>query len=241
MNKNKKREINNALGIIETGKEEKPFKKMRKFKEILTYLWTGLLAGLNIIVVGVLYYFREEYFDFGINFLNSLELGFLVLKMGLLLGVLIVDLKTFHSVLRQWRKFTFVKKEEKREGEEEFKRIGFIRKMWFYWRGYEARSWMDKYHGVFTKLQKSIGKIKGTETKELKKMKEEMIKGILVWKDDFQITKMINGKMTDAPVDAEFLRGLYLDELYERYLLKCVDSAERFVNGVSSYERMERI
>lgn len=241
MSKIKKRIKEKVIKRVKIKEEEKPLKKVQKFKEVLTYLWTGLLIGLNIIIIGILYYFRAEYFGFNINFLNSLELGFLVLKMGLLIGVLVIDLKTVNSVRRQWRKFTFVKREEKREGEEEFKRIGFFRKMWFYWKSYEVRSWMDKYHGVFMKLQKSIGKIKGTETKELVKLKREMIKGVLIWKDDFQITKIINGKATEEPVDEGFLMDLYLDDIYETYLLKCVDSAERFINGISPEERMEKI
>lgn len=217
-------------------KEKRPAKKMEKTKEVFTYLFAGFWGSLNVLGIIYLLTIREEYFNFSINFGRTIEIGFLLLKFILLIAVLVIDLKVLKNTAKQWSKYTEEEKEEKREGEKEFKRLGIIGRLFFYWRSYEARSWMDKYNEAFRKLQRRIGRIRGEETKELKKMKEEMIKGVLLWKEDFQITQLEKGKggkkkITNIPVTKEFLEGLYMDEIYEDYLVRCIDITDKFING----------
>ena len=215
----------------------KEIKKSIKFKEISTYLTAGFLIAINIVIIIFLSIYRVEYFSLAIDLSKSIELGFLVLKLFLLIGILVMDLKVFSSATKQWKKSVFVKKEDKRVAEDGIKRMGIIRKAWFYWRTMEARKHMDKYNESFKKLIKAVGNIKGTETKELLKGRQEMIKGVLIWTDDFQITKIKKGRVTDEPVDEEFLNTLSISEIYEDYLIKCVDTAERFINGVTPEEK----
>lgn len=221
-------------------------KKIEKLREVLAYFGGGFIIGIDIIIGYFLYTNRQEFFNFAIDFSRSIELGFLVVKIILLVIILAVNLKIFKSISKQWKKENYIKVEEKRKGEEEIKRLGFLKKMLFYWRVNGARKWMDKYNEEFTRIERMIGKIRGKETKELLKLREEMIKGILIWTDDFQITrfeydKKGNKKSTQIPVTKEFLEGLYVDELYEDYLLNCVDTAENFINGYSEIEQGEKI
>lgn len=222
--------------------KREPKKKIQKFREVITYIIFGLMLGADGIAGFFLIKYKNEFFNFAIDFSRSIELGLLVLKFILLIVVLVINLRTLKSVTKWWRKETFIEKEPTEEGIEKIKRIGWFKKVLFYWRANGARKWMDKYHEEFKRLQKTIGKIRGNETRELMKLKEEMIKGVLIWTDDFQITQVHKNKkgervITNLPVTEEFLNSLYMKEIYEDYLLKCVDTAERFINGYSEIEQ----
>lgn len=234
------------IKINNGGREKRSLGRLEKLKEIMVYIWAGFLITINLVLVYFLWNYRSSYFNFAIDFSRTLDFGFLILKLVLLVVVLIIDLKTIKSIIRMWGKVTFKEKLNTKEGIEEYKRMGFLRKLWFYWILYETRSWMDKYHEGYKRLSKRIGKIKGNENKELMKLKKEMIKGILLWTDDFRVTKYKLDKYgqkipTNEPVDEEFLNSLYLEDLYENYLLECIDGAERFLNGVNDREKLENL
>lgn len=225
---------------------KKPKRKIQKFREVLSYFGFGFMLGLDVLLGYFLYKYRAEFFNLTVDFSKSIELGFVVVKAILLIFVIVMNLKALKAVLREWKKETFVELYDKREGKEEYKRLGLIRRGIFFWRVNGARKWMDKYHEEFARIQKTIGRVRGDETKELQKLKKEMIKGVLLWTDDFQITRIERNKkgevkITNEPVTEKFLESLYLSEIYEDYLLKCVDTAERFINGRSELEKGEEI
>lgn len=227
--------------------ENKSGIKPLRFRELLIYIWFGILIGANVGLGYILYKSRVEYFNTAIDFGKTLEVGFLIVKMIILIAVLILDLKTGNTVSKIYKKHSG--KEEKIkdiEGEEGYKRIGFVRKMWFYWRTSEARKYIDKYNQVIKKLERRVGRLKGNETKELKNMKEELIKGILIWTDDFAITEIVLNKsgekiITNKKVDKEFLDSLYIDELYEIYAINCIESSSKFVDGIEPEEILEKV
>ena len=129
-------------------------KKIQKFREIIAYIIFGFILALDVYLLRLLIIYRAEYFNFAIDFSRSIELGILVMKLILLIVLLVMNLKSFQAVNRQWRKETFIEKEEKREGTIEYKRMGLIRRLIFYWKVNGARKWMDKYHEYFKGLQK---------------------------------------------------------------------------------------
>lgn len=217
-------------------------KKIEKFREIIAYVFFGFILGLDILIGKLVYEYRQEYFSFAIDWSRSIELGIFVLKVIMLLFILVINLKTLVQVIKKWEDETREEKKEERIGKKEYERLGIIRKGLFFWRVNGARKWMDKYHDEFRKIQRTIGNVRGNETKELEKLKEEAIKGILIWTDDFQITRVEedkngNKRNTNIPVTKEFLESLSLSKLYEDYLLKCVNTAERFINGYSEQEK----
>lgn len=226
--------------------ENKKLSKGKKFREILAYVFFGFLLGLDLLAGYFLWGFRSEFFSLAIDWTRTIEVGFVVVKGILLVVVIIINLKGIKGVISNWKKYTYVKVKETREGEKEYKRMGFIRRLIFYWRVNGARKWMDKYHEHFMKMQKMIGRIKGNETKELRKLKAELIKGILVWEDDFKITQVRYDKkgneiVTNIPVDEKFLNDLYLEDLYEIYAVRGLETASVFTKGVSPFEKEELI
>lgn len=232
---------------------EKEEVKPLRFREMLIYIWFGMLLGLNVALGVILYNNRVEYFNLAVDLSKTIAFGFLLLKGLILIAVLVLDAKTLSSVMKVWQRHRGRPKVKPTiEGEEGYKRMGFMRKAWFYWRVSEARKYMDKYHEVFRKLQRAVGRIKGDETKELKAAKRELIKGILIWKDDFAVRELeidkdknspTYGKKipTNKPATEEFLNEKHLDELYEDYQVRCIDSADKFVNGVTPDEILEDI
>ena len=239
-------------GMSLTMNEEKriytPKERVLSKRDVFVFILLGIVLGINIILGFFLYENRVEFFNFSIDFSRSIELGILIMKFMVIIAVLIVDLKLLNKVIKTYQKYTVTQEKKVKEGDakENFKRMGIIKKIRFKWIMGEARRWMDKYHENFSKLQKIIGRIKGDETKDLIKAKEEMIKGILLWTEDFAIPVLEKNskgewEYTNIPVTKEFLEGLYMDELYELYLTRCVDTSNEFINGVKPDEKMELI
>lgn len=238
--------------MINKGKEkiieiEKIVFKPLKFRELLAYIWGGMLLSVNIILGYILYTNRAEYFNYAVDFSKTITAGLFIVKMLIIVAVLVFDFKILNTIKKIWDKHSG--KEyiiPKIKGEEGYKRIGFIRRMWFYWETSKSRSLIDKYNMIIRKMEMRVGKIRGNETKELKRLKEELIKGILIWTEDFAITRInIDAKgrreITNIKVDWDFLESLNLDELYELYAVRCVESSNKFVNGVTPNEIMEDI
>lgn len=217
----------------------------KRLREILSFIWLGMLISIDIILIGTIYYYQNVIFNFNIDFTKSIELGLLVIKLLGLVVVLVINAKSIKTVMKYSKKKQDYTK-DKRKTEQEYKRMNIIKKALFFWRINTARKYMDEYHQRFLKAQKMIGRIRGNETKELIKLKEELIKGILLWVDDYKVTEIHYDKegnilLTNIPVTREYLETLYLDELYENYAVRCIDTAEKFVNGKTEWEKEIKI
>lgn len=222
--------------------------RIRKFRDVGVYFFGGFVFGLNAFVLQLFYKYRSDFFDFSVDYTRSIELGFVIIKVLIIVGIIVINIKSFIGIIRTWKKNVDYEEEEISEvAEEGYKRVNNLSKALLYWRINGARKWLDKYHEEIYKVEKKIGRVRGNETKELIRCKEELIKGILMWTDDFQITEIEIDKKTgrktatNQPVTEEFLNTLSLSELYEDYMVKCIESAERFINGTSEVERMEYV